>query len=193
VTLKNAALCRSVKGTDGAYHDQPITQPFAFDFGTLQHGWVKFPAKGSGQRAGWDLVPASQSLADERDDWVAAATCTIASAELGGLARLECTNPALAASIVDLHDRYLSFRNASEDKIPIVRQVIDPVTAVVSFEITGWTPRPAVFGERLNPVPSASLHEPIPNAASNGSGKHDPDILENLRSRKAEAARLQDI
>ena len=47
-------------------------QPFAFDFGTLQHGWVRFT---KGQRAEWDLAPASRPLDTDRHDWVPAATC----------------------------------------------------------------------------------------------------------------------
>ena len=96
---------------------------------------------------------------------------------------------------MDLHDRYLSFHNASEDKIPIVRQVIELGDCRHLVRDHWVDTAPAVLGERLNPVP-VPAHEPAQqNATSNGSGRHDPAILEKLRARKAEAqaARLQEV
>ena len=138
------------------------------------------------------MVPVTQPLDVRGDGWIAAATCTVASAELGGVARLECTKPSLAAAIVDLHARYLAHDHAAKDMIPVVKCVVHDVTAAITLEIVGWTPRTAVFGERVNPVPAATSTAPqAPQAATNGSGDPAGDLMAALHERmqKARAAR----
>jgi len=181
VTMKGASLCHSVQ-IGGSWVDQSLTKPFAFDFGSMAHGWAKFA---KGQRAEWDMRPASERLDDDvREGWIAAATCTIASAEIGGLKQLQCTDRdrQLAAAIMDLHGRYLTFSNASQDKIPVVRFVVDQVTADISLEIVGWTPRTAAFGVRVNPVP------PTANDASMDAGEQTSSNAPAFTARRTNGA-----
>jgi hypothetical protein len=190
VTQKGTDLCRRAKvGTD--WEDIPLELPFALDFGSLQHGWVNYPAKGSGLRAEWDMVPVVRPLPDdERPGWVPIATCNIASKELNGLARLEITRANLRNAVVDLHKRYVGYANAARDEIPVVSMRVDPVTADMTFTIECWVKRPLQFGERLNPIPRTPGSEPKRQEVSgNGLSKFDPRIVEMLRQKQEDARR----
>jgi hypothetical protein len=181
VSMKNSALCFGMKSGE-VWIDTPLSKPFAFDLPSLRNGWAKLA---KGQRAEWDLQPDDYEWDEQaRDGWIAAAVCQIASAELGGLAELQCLDRRLAHGIVDLRSRYLCHASAITN-IPVVTYEVHPITAEIIFKIEGWTPRTKLFGDRVNP-PLHGLNHQVPDAElpkPNGSD----EIMAKIRARQLAA------
>jgi hypothetical protein len=150
--------------------DIPFGTTFAFDFGTLEAGYVFFGMQGP-ERV---MVPYSEGVTlpaqpQERDEKGALIkkpgfyVKVIGNAFDG--AREWCSNAASLLNAIDgLYQRYKVAPEAAAGKIPVI--IITGVTAIhtgtgqrkttnyaPNFEIKQWVDRPAELGPRTTPLP----------------------------------------
>jgi hypothetical protein len=149
----------------------PVTQPFALDFATLQDGYVKYGAKGSGDRPEYTLQPAEIKWEPEEnalliaDGWQYLMVAKIKSREFGSaVAEFHATrSKALIEALNALYKTFLE--HGPEGGVPMVSHQVNDL-GDQEFVIHGFITRPPAFGEPINTLPKMNAANPAPASAT---------------------------
>lgn len=180
---------------------------FAVDFGTLQVGWIYFPAERAPMFAlapyGQPPVPEPAAPADG-GKFKPGFRVSVVSRAIGGLRDFAGNSAALIGGMNELHDAFEEAPEARAGKLPLVK--IADTREVRSgqacnyapiFEIQGWVDRPAVLGPRIVPPPGgAPVHAqpartPPPAATGAGWTRQDGPEIDDLHEQMLTSSRTR--
>lgn len=193
IEVKGGRLTYRQKQGD-AWLPMTASQPLAFDFLTLMHGWVRYE---KGTKAVPMLEPGDYEYTPEEVQGMHEAGCLyvivvkVASEEIGGLRVLSSTDKPFNDAIISLYGDFIAHRSASLHAVPIVRHDV----GMQSLVIEDFLRRPdQLFGRPCNSLPLVE-QEPIDTATvlpmttapiqANNSTKPPADLLARLHARKA--------
>lgn len=183
-----------------------LVQPFAIDFGTMTHGYVKLK-KGTKPQYMLQAMDKEFSAEDNTvmvaDGWQYMIAAKIMSEELGkGLWELHDVNSApLTKAIATLYETFL--KHAPEGSVPMVTHETNEI-GEQSFAVHGFASRPGIFGTPCNTFPTRDgplpplevaptpiitpLRPTLAPAAASANGSKQTDLLATLAARKAKQA-----
>lgn len=169
----------------GEWHSEQrdVTDKFraAFDLGTLQRGWIRFP-KGAAPET--TLVPAGEDPGDSPSDEHREGIRLLLkmSRELGGDVReLMSTARGLWGAIDTLHDEYLAATAEHPGEVPVVvlsdvreAKTAAGATFVPIFEIADWIARPSDLADAPKTVAKGQRSLPLSKPAAKRTVKAPP-------------------
>lgn len=152
IEVKGGRLTYHRKDGD-AWTPTTASQPLAFDFLTLQHGWVKYE---KGTRAVPILEPGDYEYTSDEVQAMHDAGCLyvivvkVASEEIGGLRVLSSTDKPFNDAIIGLYADFIAHRSASLHAVPVVRHDV----GMQALVIEDFLRRPDnLFGAPCNALP----------------------------------------
>ena len=173
-----------IQGSTGAFENEdselPTGTKIAFDFGTIQVGYLKFVA---GQAPSFAVVPLGKPLPQSPDkDHRQGFRMLVHLGKQHGKRELATTAKTVIGAVDDLHGVYEAAPEAKAGKIPIVeftgaQRIVTEnrhgtqTNFRPNLRIVSWIDRPADLGPRTVPPPGASQTPTQATARSNGAAQ----------------------
>jgi hypothetical protein len=152
------AIVFSKRTEHGGWHDAPVTQPFAMDIWTAQHGWEWWPEINGSKTRLTSLGSVSAPCPARPNEPKAKQlySVPIYSHELGGRRDLVVKGKAATEALCDLFDDIAVVAKEAQASGVLIVPVIEATTAATAefgvapvFSVSDWTERPPLWGTAI--------------------------------------------
>ncbi len=188
---KRDRVANGANGFENEDTEVPVGSKIAFDFGSINVGWLRFAA---GQAPSFAITPLGQAMPERPDgDHRQGFRLLVHLGKSGGLREFATTAKTVLGAVDDLHTLFEAAPEAATGKVPVVE--FTGATRIVTenrhgtqtnfrpnFKIVSWIDRIAEFGDRTVPAPGGH--------ASSGNGASRPAAQPARQSVQQRAAQL---
>ena len=173
---KRERVASGSQGFENEDIELPAGTKMAFDFGSINVGWMRFQP---GLAPSFALVPLGATIPPAPDkEHRQGFRMFVHLGKNGGKREFATTAKTVLGAVDDLHGQFEAAPEAKAGKIPVVeftggQRIVTEnrhgtqTNFRPNFRIVSWADRPADLGERTVPVPGGVAAAPKPNGASN--------------------------